>query len=194
MVAAIAGSVLVLGFFLFVDLGGTVTGTVHPFSLVAAAIWAGPFWLYARLVRTRSGALLGGAVVLGATAAFLVPLFRNTHSTAGIGIITIPMLMYPIAAAVLAVDRLFAARHEGEPVLSGFARRLVAVALSFVVVIAAVSMVVGIVSLFDPVTRGDLVGSFIVTAVSAAAATGGTIAIKQLWRTPTPGARARRGR
>ncbi len=101
---AAAGSTLVLGFFLFVDLGGMVTGLIHPFSLVAAALWAGPFWLYAFLVRTRTGALITGAVLLAATTGFLVALFRTTHSTAGIGIFTIPTLLYPLGAVVLAID------------------------------------------------------------------------------------------
>lgn len=185
MVVAAAGSVLALVFFLFVDLGGTVDGAVHPLSLVAAAVWAGPLWIYARLVRTRPAAVVGGAVLLGATAAFLVSLFRDTNSTAAIGVITIPILMYPLAAGVLAIDRLLTARRAGEPVLRGFVRRLVAVGLSFVVVIAALSTVVGIVSLFDPVTRDDLIGSLITTVVSAAAATGGAIAIRRLWRQST---------
>lgn len=185
MVVAAAGSVLALVFFLFVDLGGTVDGAVHLLSLVAAAVWAGPLWIYARPVRTRPAAVVGGAVLLGATAAFLVSLFRDTNSTAAIGVITIPILMYPLAAGVLAIDRLLTARRAGEPVLRGFVRRLVAVGLSFVVVIAALSTVVGIVSLFDPVTRDDLIGSLITTVVSAAAATGGAIAIRRLWRQST---------
>jgi len=122
------------------------------------------------------------AGLLAATAASLVTLFRDTHSTAGIGVITIPMLLYPLAVGVLAIDRLISARRAGEPVLRGFARRLLAVGLSFVVIIAAVFTVVGIVSLFDPVTRDDSVGSVIATVISAMAATGGALAIKRLWR------------
>jgi hypothetical protein len=152
LAVAAAGSVLVLAFFLFVDLGGPVTGTVHAASLVAAVVWAGPFWVYARMVRTPAISLCGGAALLAATTALLVALFRDTHSTAGIGVATIPMFLYPLAAGVLAIDRLLFARRTGEPLLRGFARRLLAVGLSFVVVVAAIFTVVGVVGLFDPVT------------------------------------------
>lgn len=186
-VVAATGSALAGAFFLFVNLGGTVRGTVHPASLVAAAVWAGPCWIYARIVRTRSIALAGGAGLLAATAGFLVSLFRNTHSTAGIGVITIPMLLYPLAVGMLAIDRLVIARRTGEPALRGFARRLVAVGLTFVAIMAAVFTVVGIVSLFDPVTRDDyVVGSVVTTVISATTATGGFIAIKRLWRIAPP--------
>jgi len=186
LVVAAAGSLLVLAFFLFVDLGGTFTGTVHATSLVAAVVWAGPFWVYARMVRTRAISLCGGAALLAATTALLVVLFRDTHSTAGIGIATIPMFLYPLTAGALAIDRLLFARHTGEPLLRGFALRLLAAGMSFVVVVAAIFTVIGVVGLFDPVTRNDLAGSLITTVVCAATTAGGALAIKRLWRTPPP--------
>lgn len=114
-VVAAVGSAVVLAFFLFVDLGGTVTGTLHPLSLLAAAFWAGPSWVCALVVRTRTAALLGGLVLTAVTTAFLVALFRDTHSTAGVGVLTIPVILYALAAAVLAVDRLASLRGSRRP-------------------------------------------------------------------------------
>lgn len=183
---AVVGSVLVLAFFLFVDLGGTVSGTVHLASLVAATVWAGPFWIHARMVRTRTVALAGGVGLLVATTGCLVALFRDTHSTAGIGVGTFPVLLYPLATGVLAVDRLLVARRTGEPALRGFARRLLAVGLSFVVVISAIITVVGVVSLFDRAARGDVAASVISTVVSAVVTAGGAFGVRRLWRTAPP--------
>lgn len=182
--AAAVGSAVALGFFMFVDLGGTITGTIHPWSLVAAAIWAGPLWLHAALVRTRAGALIGGLVLLAATTGFLITLFRSTGSTAGIGVFTLPMVLYPLAAAVLAADRLLFGQSSGEErLLSALGRRLIAVALSFVVAAAVIQTSIAIWSLFDPVTRDPAV-SLPFTAISAAIAIGGGIAIHRLWRAP----------
>ena len=119
-----------------------------------------------------------------ATTALLVAILRDTSSTAGIGMATIPMVLYPVTAGVLAVDRLLSARPASEADWRGFVRRLLAAVLSFVVIIAAISTWVRIFGLFDPVTRDDLAGSLISTVVSAAATAAGALAIKRLWRTP----------
>lgn len=173
---------MALAFFTFVDLGGTLSGIIHPASLFAGALWAGPLWLYAGLVRTRPGALIGGGSLLAATTGFLVALFRTTGSTAGIGVFTIPMVLYPLAVAVLAVDRLLFAQRSGEErLVSTLGRRLIAVALSFVVVGAVIQTILGILSVSDPVTRGDPAVSLVRPAISAAIAVGGGIAIRRLW-------------
>jgi hypothetical protein len=110
---AAVGSTLILVFFLFVDLGGTVTGVIHPVSFAMSAAWAVPFWIYALLVRSWEGALVGGAGLLATTTAFLISMFSNTSSTSGIGIITIPIaFLYPLAGAALAVDWLFCRYRE----------------------------------------------------------------------------------
>ena len=177
---------MTLTFFLFVDLGGTVTGRLHPASLIAAAAWAGPLWIYGCAVRTRPAAVGGGAVLVGATAAFLVAVFRDTHSTAGIGVVTVPMLLYPLAVGVLAIDRLLFARRSGGPVLRGFVRRLLAVGLSFVVAVAATFAFVGILGLFDFGTSDDRGASAITTVLSAVTAAGGALGISRLWREARP--------
>lgn len=182
---ATVGSAVNLAFFMFVDLGGTVSGMIHPLSPVAAAIWAGPFWIYAFLVRTRAGALIGGAGLLAATAGFLVAMFRSTGSTAGIGIFTLPMLLYPLAAALLAMDRLLSGWRSGEEqLLRTLVRRIIAVGLCFVVLVAGVRTVFGIASLFHPSSRPDLAASLILTATSAAITIAGAIAVPRLWRRP----------
>ena len=109
-----AGSVLVFVFFLFVDLGGTVSGSVHPVLAAIALVWSGPFFLYGVLVRTRLVAVLGGTALLAATAGFLVALFRDQHSTAGLGLLTIPFWLYLGALVVLVVDRLISSKRMGE--------------------------------------------------------------------------------
>ena len=190
-VVAAGGSAVVLVFFLFVDLGGTIEGTAGPAALVVTAIWAGPLWIYARGVRTTAASVAGGAVLLATTVAFLVSVFRDTHSTAAIGLVTVPALTYPLAVAVLAVDRLLSARREGGAALRPFGRRLLAVGLCFVVVMASVSALASIASLFDPVARGDMGGSLAFTVVSGMAATGGALAIKRLWQPGRAGESAR---
>ncbi len=110
---AVAQSVLVLGFFLFVDLDGTVRGTLHPFSLVFAALWIGPAWLTSRLVRRRGLALGAELGLLAITCAFLVTLFDSTHSSAGVGAVGLALQLYAMVACVAAIDsRVFAGGRD----------------------------------------------------------------------------------
>jgi hypothetical protein len=113
LAVAAVGSTLVLVFFLFVDLGGTMTGVIHPVNFAVSAAWAVPFWIYALLVRSWEGALVGGAGLLATTTAFLVSMFSSTSSTSAIGIVTIPIaFLYPLAGVALAVDWLFCRYKE----------------------------------------------------------------------------------
>ncbi len=183
--AAVVGQALALAFFLFVDLGGTMQGVIHPLSFVAAAAWAGPLWIYAFSVRTPEGALVGGAALLAATTGFLVSMSRSTSSTSAIGVITIPMLLYPLAVILATIDRLVGDWRSGEERLLGaFGRRILAAALSFVVVFAVVLTITGVASLLDPLIR-DEVPTTVLTIVSAGIAIAGGIGIKRLWRSPS---------
>lgn len=110
---AVAQSVLVLGFFLFVDLDGTVRGTLHPFSLVFAALWIGPAWLTSRLVRRRELALGAELGLLAITCAFLVTLFDSSQSSAGVGAVGLALQLYAMVACVAAIDsRVFAGGRD----------------------------------------------------------------------------------
>ncbi len=110
---AVAQTLLVLGFFLFVDLDGTVRGTLHPFSLVFAALWIGPAWMTSRVVRRRELALGAELGLLAITSAFLVTLFDSTHSTAGIGAVGLALQLYAMVGCVAAIDsRVFDGRRN----------------------------------------------------------------------------------
>lgn len=183
LVVGATGSVLAVAFFVFVDLGGTVRGTRHPGSLAAAALWAGPSWIHARCVRTPAVALAGGATLLAATVAALLAVFHDTHSTAGVGVVAFPILLYPLAGGVLAVDRAVADRRAGrEAVLRGLARRGLAAALALVVTPAVTLAVVSVADLFDPVPGGGIAGSLVSAAVYAAVAAVGILAMRRLWQ------------
>ena len=184
MLFGAAGCALVTVFFLAVDLGGTVAGAPDPYFGLAALIWSGPFLIYAASVRTRTIAVVGGLTLLTATAAFLIALFRDQGSTAGIGVMTIPLLLYPGSLLVLAVDTLVAARGTGEAAWRGLLRRLLAVAVAFLVAIAAVFTLTGFLDLFDPEHRAGeyFVESLVMTATSAVTAVAGFLLIKRLWR------------
>jgi hypothetical protein len=101
---AVAGLLLSAVFFLFVDLGGTVSGNFSPRAPMAIAIWMVPFVVYLLGVRSRHASLLGGLILLGASTWALVALFGDAHSTAGIGVITLPLLLTFLAAVVVSVD------------------------------------------------------------------------------------------
>ncbi len=101
---AVVGMGVVTVFVLFVDLGGTVAGSLNPFSAVVIAIWALPVVLYVVAVRSPVASVLGGLGLNAAMLVALVSLFRDTHSTAGIGLLTLPLLLALLAAAVGALD------------------------------------------------------------------------------------------
>ncbi len=93
-------------FLLFVDLGGTVAGSLDPVNAIVIAIWALPFVVYVVAVRSSVASVLGGLGLNAAALIVLVSLFRDTHSTAGIGLLTLPMLLALLAALVAALDSL----------------------------------------------------------------------------------------
>ncbi len=103
---AAVGVGVVTVFVLFVDLGGTVSGSLNPLSAFVIAIWALPFVLYVVGVRSSVASVLGGLGLNAAVLAALVSLFRNTHSTAGIGLLTLPLLLAVLAALMGALDSL----------------------------------------------------------------------------------------
>ena len=65
---AAVGVGVVTVFVLFVDLGGTVAGSLNPLSAVVIAIWTLPCVLYVVAVRSSVASVLGG---LGLNAAML---------------------------------------------------------------------------------------------------------------------------
>lgn len=113
LAVAAVGSTLVLVFFLFVDLGGTMTGVIHPVTFAVSAAWAVPFWIYALLVRSWQGALVGGAGLPATTTAFLVSMFSSTarHQVSASSRSRSPSL-YPLAGVALAVDWPFCRYRE----------------------------------------------------------------------------------
>ncbi len=108
------GAALVFTFYLAVDLGGTVRGVPRIESAIVAAVWVGPFLIYAAAVRTAWMAVLGGVALLAPTAGFLVAMFASTSSTSAIGMITVPMLTYPLAVIVWGLDRVLLAWTSGD--------------------------------------------------------------------------------
>lgn len=98
------GVVVVGVFFFFVDLGGTVAGSLHPARAIVIAMWAAPFLLYVGAVRSWVTSILGGLGLDAAVLLALILLFRDTHSTAGIGVLTLPMLIALLAATIVVVD------------------------------------------------------------------------------------------
>ncbi|HEX2275088.1 MAG TPA: hypothetical protein VHG90_14560 [Acidimicrobiales bacterium] len=98
------GVAVVSVFFLFVDLGGTVEGSPSPLSAIPIAIWALPLLLYVRAVTSRIASAAGGLALNALVVWALVALFRDTHSTSGIGVLTLPMLLGLVAALIVVLD------------------------------------------------------------------------------------------
>lgn len=125
MATAVAGAGVPLVFLTVVDLGGTVSGTKHPISFILAAVWAGPAILHATLVRGAAASLAGGPVLLVATILALESVWSTTSSTvgplqantvgpvrvdipttAGIGLFSLPVLLYSATGASIGLDQL----------------------------------------------------------------------------------------
>lgn len=115
-------SVLVAAsFFLFIDLGGTVSGALNPWSLVFIALWVSPFYLFLRHVQGSKTTLFGGAALLAGEVWGLVEMFRSGHSTSSIASVVVPgLILIPAALVFLAIDGSISnlsprrGRHGGE--------------------------------------------------------------------------------
>ncbi|HEV2123363.1 MAG TPA: hypothetical protein VGW38_11395 [Chloroflexota bacterium] len=109
---------LVAAFMLFGvgrGLGGTLAtlGTsVTGYEVVIFVIWCIPVAIYAAFVRSRLVAVSGGIALVVALLVALVALFRDTHSTAGIGVFTLPGLLNFVSAAVVGLDFWWRWRHS----------------------------------------------------------------------------------
>ncbi|MCA1703602.1 MAG: hypothetical protein LC808_10245 [Actinobacteria bacterium] len=67
-------------------------------------MWALPLLLYIRAVTSRVASVAGGLALDLLLVWALVALFRDTHSTAGIGVLTLPMLLALVATLVAVLD------------------------------------------------------------------------------------------
>lgn len=56
--------------------------------------------------RTRTGTLISGLALLGASAVGLLAMYTSTGSTAAIGFLTLPVLFWLLAAALLLGEHL----------------------------------------------------------------------------------------
>lgn len=99
-------------FWLFVNLGGTIHGIASPFALLYIAVWAGPFFLLAKQIRTGLVSVFASAILLVATFGLLVPLFRTSSSTAGIGALFGPIYLFGGVALVIPIDRTLERRSQ----------------------------------------------------------------------------------
>ncbi|MDZ7734572.1 MAG: hypothetical protein U5R31_17145 [Acidimicrobiia bacterium] len=104
--------VVTLVFLLAVDLGGTVSGTIHPVSVLFALWWVSPMVLLLVFAREAVTAAMGGAVLLAMSVGYLVAIFQDEHSTAAIGFATVPILMYVVAGVTGGVGWLVLRRRE----------------------------------------------------------------------------------
>lgn len=109
---------LVAAFMLFgvgSGLGGTVamgSTSVTGYEVVIFVIWCMPIVIYAAFVRSRLMAVSGGIALVVALLVALVALFRDTHSTAGIGLFTLPGLLNFVSTAVVGIDFAWRWRHS----------------------------------------------------------------------------------
>lgn len=75
--------------------------------------WASPFLAYRTLVRTRSGQVVIGLVGVFALVAGLLALYRTDSSTAAIGFVTMPMLLWLVVLGGLIAERIVSSlRHR----------------------------------------------------------------------------------
>lgn len=111
---AVVGVLTVSVAWLFVDLGGSVAGRPHPSSVIPIALWAGPFLLYGKQLRTAVISVLGGLALLASAIGMLIPLLRTTSSTAGVGVLFGAVYMYGGVALLIILDRVLE-RRGGQP-------------------------------------------------------------------------------
>jgi hypothetical protein len=76
-----------------------------PAALVLAAWWLLPFAIYALGVRTWLWSWLGGGLLMIGAAASLASIFQSDSSTAGMGFLTVPVLLGSVAVVIWLVDR-----------------------------------------------------------------------------------------
>jgi hypothetical protein len=102
-----SGLCVAAAFFFAVDLGGTVSGEMHVLSAVAAAWWASPLFMFSAIVHARALALVGAVVMNLVSAGLLVAVFTDSHSTAAIGVLTLPMALWVVALICGVVDFIY---------------------------------------------------------------------------------------
>lgn len=112
MAFGVAGLLIYLIFVSFVDLGGTVSGSVHPASILLALWWIGPMAVVWFLAKEPATAAIGGVAYLCASVVALVAVFQDEHSTAAIGLLTIPTLFYLASAALIFAEWAMTTRRE----------------------------------------------------------------------------------
>lgn len=100
-----AAATSVVAFFMLVgvDLGGTITGG----NFVFFVIWCAPIVLYVVGVRSRLVSLIGGTALVVALLVLLLLLFRDTSSTAGIGVFALPLAIATATGLVVGAEALW---------------------------------------------------------------------------------------
>jgi len=113
----VATTVLVAGFVLALGTFSLATGeSVDARGVGAVPLamwWVSPLLAYRILVRSRVGAVAIGLVSMTALAAGLLALYRTESSTAAIGLVTIPMLLWLVVVGALIVERIVRALGHG---------------------------------------------------------------------------------
>jgi hypothetical protein len=109
LVAALLIGVFVLAKGENVDARGTT-------ALLAVAWWVSPLGLYYAICITRFGAIAIGGTYLAAVGAFVSAIYNSTGSTAAVGFITVPFVLWVgIVAALIAENVLLRTRIRSRP-------------------------------------------------------------------------------
>lgn len=112
------GCTAAAGFFLVVDLGGTVRGRLAWGNLIGFAWWVAPLCLYfSQNIRRPAGRMVwtvGAGVHTAILIVLLATLWRDESSTAAIGVGTLGAGMWIFYLVVVSIEWLLRRRTSGE--------------------------------------------------------------------------------
>ena len=113
MTIVVGSLVLVLGTFLVAK--GTKVNARGLAAVPLAAWWLSPLGLYLGVCRTTAGSWLIGVGFIVAVASFLLVIYKDDSSTAALGLLTVPMMLWAGMGIAVFIDRAVTRARSNRP-------------------------------------------------------------------------------